>query len=260
MSDSFPVMPDMSTRFSPIYPPPVYDADVTSPERRLVEHLTRWLGGWPATTGLDIIAEPGRALPGWDGLLHPVLGVAGPAGGVLSVPPAHAETIAARYAENQDLAHFGPLVPAMAGFPERGWFTAVYRWTARPAPLADAGVWVPAQDPAVPEWLRPFNGDVLVAHDPETGEHLAGVGIKRHDDYGRELAVVTAPAARGRGLARGLVAQAARRVLDEGGIPTYMHSPDNLASAAVAEAAGFADAGWTAFGATEQATQQKTAG
>jgi hypothetical protein len=40
-------------------------------------------------------------------------------------------------------------------------------------------------------------------------------------------------------------------VLDEGALPTYLHSPANLASAAVAEAAGFPDRGWLAFGATE---------
>lgn len=232
---------------------------MTSPDRRLTEHLSRWLGGWPAAAELDILSEPRRTRPGWDGHIHPVLGVASPRGGVLSVPPEHARPIAEQYAKNPDLAHLGPLVPAMAGFPERGWFTAVYRWTTHPAPLADAGVWISAQAPEVPEWLRPFNGDVLVARDPDSGEHLAGVGIKRHDAYGRELAVVTAPRARGRGLARRLVAQAARRVLEEGAIPTYMHAPENLASAAVAAAAGFPDTGWTSFGVTEKATDPQEA-
>ncbi|ACZ83081.1 GNAT family N-acetyltransferase [Streptosporangium roseum] len=224
---------------------------MTTPEQRLIDHLSRWLGGRPATTGLDVIAEPGRVRPGWDGRIHPVLGVGSPQGGILSVPPEHAEAIADQYARSLDLATFGPMIPPLAGFPERGWFTAVYRWTTRPAPLADAGVWVPAHDPEAPEWLRPFGGEVLIARDPESGAHLAGVGVKRHDDYGRELAVVTAPQARGRGLARRLVAQAARRILDEGAIPTYMHALDNRASAAVAEAAGFPDIGWQAFGATE---------
>ncbi|MFD0823122.1 GNAT family N-acetyltransferase, partial [Micromonospora zhanjiangensis] len=72
--------------------------------------------------------------------------------------------------------------------------------------------------------------------------------VKRHDRYGRELAVGTDPAAEGRGLARRLVAQAARRVLDEGAVPTYLHAPDNVASARVAEAAGFADRGWSMYG------------
>ncbi|MDR8411687.1 GNAT family N-acetyltransferase [Nonomuraea sp. 3-1Str] len=223
-----------------------------TPERRLSEHLARWLGAWPPASGLDIVGEPGRTRPGWDGRLHPVLGVAGPEGGVLSVPPEHAGPVSRRYAADGDLAVVGPQVPAMVGYPQRGWFTAVYRWTLRPPTLPEAGEWVPADDPHVPAWLRPFGGDVLVARDQETGAHLAGVGIKRHDAYGHELAVVTAPQAQGRGLARGLVAQAARRVLDEGAVPTYMHAPDNLASAAVAVAAGFPDGGWTSFGLTEE--------
>jgi predicted GNAT family acetyltransferase len=70
------------------------------------------------------------------------------------------------------------------------------------------------------------------------------VGIKHHDRHGHELAVGTEPAARGRGLARRLVAQAARRILDEGAVPTYQHDPANIASARVAEAAGFPDRGW----------------
>jgi predicted GNAT family acetyltransferase len=105
----------------------------------------------------------------------------------------------------------------------------------------------------VPGWLRVFGGDVLIAQDPDNGAYLAGVGIKRHDQYGHELAVGTVPAARGRGLARHLVAQAARRVLDEGAVPTYLHSFGNAASARVADAAGLPDAGWIAFGVSEEA-------
>jgi GNAT superfamily N-acetyltransferase len=96
--------------------------------------------------------------------------------------------------------------------------------------------------------MLPFGGEVLLALAPD-GAFLAGVGIKRHDPYGAELAVVTASAARGRGLGGRLVAQAARRVLDEGAVPTYLHDPDNRASARLAAGAGFPDRGWTAFGA-----------
>ncbi|NJP97666.1 GNAT family N-acetyltransferase [Nonomuraea sp. FMUSA5-5] len=220
-------------------------------ERLLTEHLSRWLGGRLPASGLDVIGAPQREKPGWDGRIHPALGVSSPEAGVLSVPPHAAVAVAERYAEDKDLAVLGPQIPALVGFPERGWFTAVYRWTTDPAPLPDAGAWVPADAPGVPEWLWPFGGEVLVATDPATGAHLAGVGVKRHDAYGHELAVVTAPEARGQGLARRLVAQAARRVLDEGALPTYMHAPDNRASAAVAEAAGFRDLGWRAYGTTE---------
>jgi len=44
------------------------------------------------------------------------------------------------------------------------------------------------------------------------------------------------------------VATAARRILDEGGVPTYLHQPSNMASARVADAVGFRDRDWTVHG------------
>ncbi|NRQ40697.1 GNAT family N-acetyltransferase [Nonomuraea sp. NN258] len=238
----------------------------------LTDHLREWLGSWPPASNLDVTGSPRRALPGWDGRIHPAIGVSCPDGAVLSVPPEHvpAVTAAAVLAAAVTDAGTGDStsagtgagtgaaagslrdVPALVGYGERGWFEAVYRWTTAPAPLPDAGEWVSTAAPGVPEWLYPFGGEVLVAVDPDTGTHLAGVGIKRHDRYGHELAVVTAPEARGKGLAKRLVAQAARRVLDEGAVPTYMHAHANTASAAVAKSAGFDDRGWTAFGVAER--------
>jgi hypothetical protein len=37
-------------------------------------------------------------------------------------------------------------------------------------------------------------------------------------------------------------------VVDEGMVPTYLHDPANVASAHVAEAAGFPDRGWAVLG------------
>ena len=64
--------------------------------------------------------------------------------------------------------------------------------------------------------------------------------------------VVHALLPQGRGLARRLVAQAARRVLDEGAVPTYLHDPANVASAKVADAAGLPDRGWSVLGLFER--------
>jgi predicted GNAT family acetyltransferase len=72
--------------------------------------------------------------------------------------------------------------------------------------------------------------------------------VKRHDDLGREVAVATEDAWRGRGLARALVARAARRILADGGVPIYLHGPANVASARVAEVSGFPDRGWSILG------------
>jgi len=211
---------------------------------RLTAHLSTWLGRWPGTgAGLTVVGSPAREEPAWDGGVHRVIGVTTPGSGVLSVPPAVATAVAAWLDGGGDPVR----IPGVAGLPG-SWFDGVFRWSDRPAPLPDAGEWIAAEHPSVPPWLRLFGGEVLVAVDHGTGEHFAGVGIKKHDSHGRELAVVTAEAARGRGLARRLVAQAARRVLDEGAVPTYVHARSNGASASVAAAAGFPDRGWSFLG------------
>ncbi len=217
-------------------------------DTRLRRHLRRWLGRWPpTTTGLDVIGSIRRTQPEWDGRIYPVVGITDPFAGVLSVPPAAGPRVRAR-ASLVGRRRLAAELPELVGEPGRRVYTGVFRWCQRPATLSQAGVWVDADDSAVPDWLRPFGHQVLIARDPETGAYLAGVGIKHHDRYGRELAVGTESSVRGRGLARRLVAQAARRVLDEGAIPTYQHAPGNVASARVAEAAGFPDHGWRSIG------------
>ncbi|HEX7746442.1 MAG TPA: GNAT family N-acetyltransferase [Micromonosporaceae bacterium] len=214
-------------------------------DKRLYHHLATWLGQWPAGQGLTVVGSNRRAQPGWDGRVHPVVGVATPTNTVLSVVPGRAEAV--RRATSLPVGDLLGRLPALVGLPGRQAYQAVFRYTVRPAALPAAGEWVAAADPAVPAWLRPFGGEVLIARD-DRGKYLAGVGIKRHDPHGHELAVGTEPAARGRGLGRRLVAQAARRVLDEGAIPTYLHAVTNDASARVAVAAGFPDRGWSAYG------------
>ncbi|MGW0436787.1 GNAT family N-acetyltransferase [Micromonospora sp. NPDC003197] len=216
-------------------------------DRRLYRHLVTWLGQWPARQPLHVVGSPRRTAPGWDGRIHPAIGIDGPDGMVLSVPPD-------RVTAARELRHLSPSkllaeLPAAVG--REGWhsYRAVFRYTTSPADLPAAGEWIKADDPVVPDWLRPFGEEVLVVRD-DSGRYLAGVGIKRHDRYGHELSVGTEPAARGQGLARRLVAQAARRVLAEGAVPTYLHEPGNIGSARVAEAAGFADQGWWAYAVT----------
>lgn len=227
------------------------EADAPQPQpSRLTRHLAGWLGRWPPAQPFDVVGSARRREPGWDGEVHPVLGVHAPGGGVLCVAPQHVAAVRdLRAAGSPD--RFAAQIPGIVGYPGWRWYEGVFRFTLAPAPLPDAGIWVPAADPEAPAWLYPFGGDVLVALDPDTGQHLAGVGLKRHNSFGWELAVVTTREARGRGLARRLVAQAARRVLDEGAVPTYAHAVDNVASAHVAAAAGFPDLGWSAMGISE---------
>ncbi|MDQ1391558.1 MAG: hypothetical protein QOF30_535 [Acidimicrobiaceae bacterium] len=169
-------------------------------------------------------------------------------GAVLSVPPsilAEARKVAASGGREAIGDHRG----GRLGPPNARLRAGGFRWSGSPATpevLRDAGIWVPADDPRVPAWLRPFGGEVLVAL--VDGSYAAGVGIKRHDRFGRELAVGTEERFAGQGLGRRLVAQAARRVIAEGMVPTYLHDPRNTASAKVAEAAGFPDLGWQILG------------
>lgn len=224
-------------------------------DERITAHLTAWLGAWPPRRKVDVIGSVARTRPGWDGRIRPLLGVATPAGTVLSVAPEHAEAVrqvlhdaeddeqlaaAARFVTGDDAAHVG-----------RG----VFRWSVEvPSPdeLADVGDWVDPHDPRIPDWLRPFNYPaVLIAWDDD-GRYGAGVGIKVHDPVGREIAVVTEEPLRGRAMARRLVAQAARRILAEGCVPTYLHALDNVGSARVADAVGFPDLGWRILGLADR--------
>jgi GNAT superfamily N-acetyltransferase len=206
---------------------------------------------------LTIVGSPHRVEPAWDGKVYPVAGVETPGGTVLSVPPDLVEQVGAA---GGDLATIGAALPKIVGRPDARFGRGVFRWCQELVdfePDPDAGgphlppggqtVWLPPDDRRVPRWLAVFNGDVLVHLDAD-GRYGAGVGRKRHDDFGQELSVATEEHLRGRGLARRLVAQAARRVADEGAVATYLHAVSNTASARVAEAAGFPDIGWWVLG------------
>lgn len=216
---------------------------------RLTAHLRTWLGAWPPPDAgrVAVVGSETRERPGWDGRVRAVLGVASVDGAVLSVPRAAAERVLVPPGLSvASVESLGPALCSALGRPPLPLFAGAFRWCSTPAGFDDAGEWVAVGDSRVPDWLRPFNGGVLLAL--EDGVYAAGVGIKRHDDFGWELSVGTEPWAQGRGLARRLVAQAARRVLAEGAVPTYLHAFDNVASAKVAEAAGFPDVGWRVLG------------
>jgi ribosomal protein S18 acetylase RimI-like enzyme len=158
-----------------------------------------------------VVGSAGRTHPGWDGRVYPGLALTDGSGTVLSVPP---DAVAGARRLAGDLAErgFGPALASAVGLPTRSFERLVFRWSEGVPALPEPGVWVPRDDPRVPQWLRPFNGDVLVVVDAD-GAAVAGAGRKQHDRYGHELAVGTDPEWRGRGLARQLVAQMARRVL-----------------------------------------------
>lgn len=212
---------------------------------RLSSHLSSWLGVWPSDgpRSLMVTSSPRREQPGWDGTVRPVAGVATPDGAVLSVPEASVATVRAL---GETLDEIAPRLGTAVGRPAWRFYAGVFRWSEQPIPFDRPGVWLPRGHEAVLPWLKPFNGDVLVGFEGE--EPAAGVGRKLHDRWGHELAVVTEEDHRGHGWAKRLVSQAAERALDDGAIPTYLHSPTNEASARTADASGFPDRGWRILG------------
>jgi GNAT superfamily N-acetyltransferase len=219
-----------------------------APSDRLTEHLRSWVGEWPPLSpGINVIGDPARLLPMWDGVVRPLQGVGDGVGTVIAVPPAAVDEVSEVLAGSAADRGVGNRLGEILGIGPAAFGAGVFRTTESVATdIPDVGEWFPRQVDDLPEWLAPFNGPRLVVR--EDGRTIAGVGIKIHDDRGYELAVVTEEAARGRGLARGLVATGARWVLDQGAVPTYLHEPRNTASARVAEAVGFADRGWTVHG------------
>jgi GNAT superfamily N-acetyltransferase len=215
---------------------------------RLEAHLRAYLGVWPPATATatqaEVVGSVARVAPAWDGAHLPAIVVRSPIGTVVSVRP---ETVgpAQRVADELDPAEadFPSRLADAVGAPGRVSPWLPLRWSVDPAPLADVGEWVDVSHPALPDWLRAFASPVLVALDGD-GAYLGGVGLKPHTDHGIEVAVGTAEAARGRGVARRLVAQAGRWLLAKGVVPLYVHAPDNVPSARVADAAGFPDRGW----------------
>lgn len=221
--------------------------DTSAAPSRLALHLEAWLGDWPPPRGRLLVTssplrERARAGRWW----HPVLGIRSPLGTVLSVPE-HLVPAVDALGSDIDAGEYRAALARLLGIPDLPIGSAIFRWSDRPSQLPAAGRWVGARDPRLPHWLREFDGDVLLATD-EQGRYVAGLGVKRHDAHGHEIAVGTEPAMRGKGLARRLVATAAQKIVAEGAVPTYIHDPGNDASARVAAAAGFPDRGWRVYG------------
>ncbi len=227
--------------------------------RRLELHLRSWVGAWPPpAAGLTVIGDPTRLEPTWDGTVRPLQGVGNGEGTVIAVPPDAADAVRSALSAGLDRPGLGDQLGDLLGVGPAAFGAGVFRTTAHIDPdIAEVGVWFEHQTAELPAWLAPFNGPRLVAFGDD-GAPIGGLGIKIHDRYGHEIAVVTEEAARGKGVARRLVATAARRILADGAVPTYLHATDNLASARVADAVGFADNGWTVHGLWPRPTTTST--
>ena len=216
---------------------------------RLEAHLRSWVGAWPPPSpGVHVVGDEARLEPTWDGAIRPLQGVSNGVGTVLAVPPDSADAVTEAVAGGLDRDGLGSELGEILGVGPAAFGAGVFRTTTTIDPdLTEVGVWFDRQTDDLPDWLAPFNGRRLVAFDSD-GLPLGSVGIKVHDEHGQEISVVTEEAARGTGIARRLVATAARQILADGAAPTYLHAQDNTASARVADAVGFTDRGWLVFG------------
>jgi GNAT superfamily N-acetyltransferase len=210
---------------------------------RLRDFLVAFLGDWPDADRLTVVGSDLRTQPGWDGSIRQVVGVADGEAGVLSVPPSAEVEVRTAVSTWEEMR---ANLPRVMGRPNARVYSGTFRWSTEPADLPDAGVWVPWDDPRVPQWLHPFGGSALIAF--EGGHYAAGVGIKRHNPAGMEISVGTEPAFRGKGLASRLVAQAARWILAQDAVPIYLHDPANVGSDRTALRSGFPDLGWRIVG------------
>lgn len=217
--------------------------DVSAEAKRRIElHLSNWLGVWPGTGAVTVTTSSFRELPGWDGLLRPFVGIISPEQTVISVAQRYLFAVQDAV-DDGGLAGLERRLAAIVGHPSAALRRGVFRFQQQIVAHGSLGEWFEPTDPKVPEWLRPFNGGVLLAFD-DKGRYAAGVGCKRHDGFAKELAVTTESTHRRLGYAKELVAQAAEDIFTSGTIATYLHRRDNLASARVAEATGFFDRGW----------------
>lgn len=216
-------------------------------DERITRYLTEQLGLWPPTEPFHAIAHPPIGHPRWDGSAWLMFGVETPRGTVLAYDPtacaAIAQTDRWQLIDELESADAYLRIPELFGLPDAHFGRFVIRYPASFPDLPQIGSWVPHDDPRLPEWLTAFPDDVLVVWNAD-GAYAAGVGLKKHSALGVEIAVGTEPQHRGQGLARTLVAQAARTIWEAGAVPLYDHGDHNAASAHVAEAAGFPDRGW----------------
>lgn len=209
----------------------------------LDEALRTTLGTWPPVPRtVTISTSPSRVAPGWDGRVRPFSGVRTPDGAVVSVP---ADLVDRARRLITDDATITPGLREL-GLVRDEVTPWTMRWVTDDRGLADLeplGQWVAPDHPAVPQWVAPFPGEVLAAFDDD-GAYLGVVALKPVAATAVEISVGTDERSRGLGIARRLVATAARAQLEEGLAVLYVHAVDNDASAKVAEAVGLTDRGW----------------
>lgn len=228
---------------------------VTGTQARLSRHFARALDCDQALLyrpGVWIVPTEVRRRPEWHGWILPLYGLA-PAGAgacVLSCLPELAEALQSAVRD----------VPAGAQSFDGPWLAAVQAiagtiagaaWSRRAVYVADAATFRPhGVDPSIrierleraeqPDlWLgRAFDGPCFLIRD-SSGAIAAWAGIKCKSDDAWEIAAVTEPPYRGRGLATALTARATAEILSQGRLALWVADIDNVLSRRLVERLGF---------------------
>lgn len=198
--------------------------------------------------GLHLVASERRGRPGWGGYTVPILALSTPRGGIVSFRPDLRQPIQTELGE----------LPAGHSLGEAD-FERLRRLARRGLPYAyslngdvlytDDESFRPVQGEAERLRLddrrgidlrRRFDGEIFVVSGAR-GEIASWAAIKLKSDQVWEIAVVTEPAYRGRGLAKQVVSAATGYILEAGRLALYVHDRTNHASARVCRGLGYVE-------------------
>jgi GNAT superfamily N-acetyltransferase len=198
--------------------------------------------------GVHLLSEAQRGLPAWHGFTLPIVALSFAPGAVVACRPDLVERLQAELGSDLHQPYLdGPALRRLwravqhctpNGFTLAGDFRAVDVATFVPSEHIERAEFIAVEDAAALHLRTRFDGAIFGVRGPH-GRLVSWAALKLKSERVWEIAVATEPDYRGRGLARDVVAAAARFSLDRGRVPIYIHDRDNSTSGFVARAIGF---------------------
>ncbi len=198
--------------------------------------------------GVHVIPSERRTRPGWGGYTIPILALATPGGGVVSVRPDLVERTrgqlslfntgrpigAAEFARLQQISRATiPYAYSLSGY-------VLYTDREHFQPRPSRALPLERNDPRGADLRRRFDGEIFAIFGIR-GEIASWSAIKLKSDDVWEIAVVTDAAYRGQGLAKEVVSAATAHILEQGRVALYVHDRNNHASARVCRSLGYVE-------------------
>ncbi len=198
--------------------------------------------------GVHVIPSERRTRPGWGGYTIPILALATPGGGVVSVRPDLVERTrgqlallttgrpigAAEFTRLQQVSRATiPYAYSLSGF-------VLYTDREYFQPRPSRALPIERNDPRGADLRRRFDGEIFAIFGIR-GEIASWSAIKLKSDVVWEIAVVTDAAYRGQGLAKEVVSAATAYILEQGRTALYVHDRNNHASARVCRSLGYVE-------------------